>query len=150
MITRTDPFRDLDRVAHQLFSIGTPTSPSTVAMDAYRDGDMLFLHFDVPGMDPGSINLDVQRNVLTVSGERKGLAPDHCGYLTAERPRGAFRRQVYLGDTLDTDRIEASYNDGVLTVRLPVADKAKPRRVEISGNWIPAQESSTPVTQSAN
>ncbi len=138
MITRTDPFRDLDRVAQQLFSVGTPTSPSTVAMDAYRDGDLLFMHFDVPGMDPGSINLDVQRNVLTITGERKGLAPDHCGYLVAERPRGAFRRQVHLGDTLDTDRIEANYNEGVLSVRIPLAAKAKPRRVEINGQWNPS------------
>ncbi|MGQ0847399.1 MAG: Hsp20/alpha crystallin family protein [Sporichthyaceae bacterium] len=135
MITRTDPFRDLDRVAQQLFSVGTPTNPSTVAMDAYRDGDLLCLHFDVPGMDPGSIALDVQRNVLTVSGERKGPAPDHCGYLAAERPRGAFRRQVHLGESLDTDAIEAAYREGVLSVRIPVAAKAKPRRVEISGSW---------------
>jgi HSP20 family protein len=150
MIMRTDPFRDLDRVAQQLFSIGTPTSPTTVAMDAYRDGDMFFLHLDVPGMDPGSINLDVQRNVLTISGERKGLAPDHCSYLMAERPRGAFRRQIHLGDSLDVDRIEAAYNNGVLTVRIPVADQAKPRRVTITGgNWIPAQESAPAVESKA-
>ncbi|MGQ0464391.1 MAG: Hsp20/alpha crystallin family protein [Sporichthyaceae bacterium] len=146
MIMRTETFRDLDRVAQQLFSVGTPTNPSTVAMDAYRDGETLVLHFDVPGMEPKDIALDVQRNVLTITGDRRGIAPDHCGYLAAERPRGAFRRQVYLGESLDTDRIEAACANGVLTVRIPVADRAKPRRVDIAaGASAPSVEAPEPA-----
>jgi HSP20 family protein len=133
MLMRTDPFRELDRVTHQLLNTaGTKAHPASVPMDAWRDGDMVYLHFDVPGIDPGSVTLDVQRNVLTISGDRKPAAPDNCTYLAAERPSGSFTRQVFLGDALDAERISAHYDQGVLQVQIPVSEKAKPRRVPIS------------------
>jgi HSP20 family protein len=140
MIIRTDPFREFDRLTQQLLgATGTKAHPAPMPMDAYRDGDTFFLHFDVPGMDPGSLGLNVERNMLTVSCERKPIAPEQAGYLVAERPNGAFSRQVFLGDSLDTERIAAHYDAGVLTVTIPVAEKAKPRRVEITAAGKQAQ-----------
>jgi HSP20 family protein len=134
MLMRTDPVGDFDRVAQQLFNTaGTPARPGSVPMDAYRDGEMVFLHFDVPGLDPGSLGLHVQRNVLSVSGERKPSAPEHCSYIAAERASGSFSRQVFLGESLDTERIEAHYDQGVLKVSIPVRERPKPHRIEITG-----------------
>jgi HSP20 family protein len=134
MLMRTDPFRESGRVVQPLSNIaGTPARPVSAPMDAYRDGGTVFLHFDVPGLDPGSLGLQVQRNVLTVSGERKPSAPEHCSYIAAERPGGSFSRRVFLGEWLDIDRIEAHYDHGVLRVSIPVGEKPKPRRVEITG-----------------
>lgn len=129
---RTDPFRDLDRVAQQV--LGTPARPAAMPIDAYRQGDEFVVQFDLPGVDAASIDLTVEKNVLTVHAERRRAAPDDVEMLLGERPQGTFSRQLFLGDTLDTDRIEASYADGVLTLRLPVAEKAKPRRVPIKAN----------------
>jgi HSP20 family protein len=134
MLMRTDPFRELDRMAQQWFGTrGTPVHPTSLPLDAYRDGETFFLHFDVPGMEPGSLDLQVERNVLTISGQRKADAPDHCTWIAAERPSGSFSRQVFLGDALDTGRVAAHYDAGVLTVTIPIAEQSKPRRVEISG-----------------
>jgi HSP20 family protein len=131
MLMRTDPFRDFDRLTQQLF--GDATRPAAMPMDAYRSGDDFLVHFDLPGIDPESIELDVERNVLNVRAERRNPAPEDAEMLVAERPSGTFTRQLFLGDTLDTDRIDASYEAGVLTLRIPVAEAAKPRRIQITG-----------------
>jgi HSP20 family protein len=102
-------------------------------MDAYREGDDFVVHFDLPGVDPGSIELTVDRNVLTVKAERKWSRSEGTEVVVSERQQGTFSRQLFLGDTLDANRIEANYEHGVLTVRIPVAEQAKPRRIEIGG-----------------
>ena len=132
MLMRTDPFRELDRLTQQVFGPAT-TRPSAMAMDAYRSGDDFFVHFDLPGIDPETIELDVERNVLNVRAERRSPAPEGAEPLVAERPTGTFTRQLFLGDTLDTERIDASYESGVLTLRIRVAEQAKPRRIQIWG-----------------
>jgi HSP20 family protein len=134
MLMRTDPFRELDRLTQQLFGTnGTTSRPAVMPMDAYRDGEQFVVQFDLPGVDPSSIDLDVERNVLTVKAERPPNYGDNVELQVAERPRGVFSRQLFLGDTLDADRIEAHYDAGVLTLRLPIAEKAKPRKIEITG-----------------
>jgi len=134
MLMRTDPFRELDRMTQQLFGTnGTTTRPAAMPMDAYRAGEQFVVHFDLPGVDPASIDLDVERNVLTVKAERAPTYGDDVELQVAERPRGVFSRQLFLGDTLDADRIEAHYDAGVLTLRLPIAEKAKPRKIQITG-----------------
>ncbi|MEV6959708.1 Hsp20/alpha crystallin family protein [Streptomyces sp. NPDC051207] len=136
MLMRTDPFRELDRLAQQVFD---SARPAAMAMDAYRSGDDFVVHFDLPGVDPESIELDVERNVLNVRAERTWPAPEGAETIAAERPTGTFTRQLFLGDTLDTERIDASYDAGVLTLRIPVAEQAKPRRIRISGGSSPKQ-----------
>ncbi len=134
MLMRTDPFRELDRLTQQLFGTnGTTSRPAVMPMDAYRADEQFVVQFDLPGVDPASIDLDVERNVLTVKAERTPTYGDDVELQVAERPRGVFSRQLFLGDTLDADRIEAHYDAGVLTLRLPIAEKAKPRKIEITG-----------------
>jgi HSP20 family protein len=132
MLTGTDPFRELDRLTQQVLGgEGTPTRPTMMPMDAWRDGEQFVVEFDLPGVDPQSIDLDVERNVVTVKAERAA----HDGeleILAAERPRGVFSRQLILGDNLDTENIAAGYEGGVLTLRIPVAEHAKPRKIAIS------------------
>lgn len=128
MLMRTDPFRELDRLTQQVF--GTAARPAGMPMDAWREGDTFVVELDLPGIEPGSIDIDVERNVLTVRADR----PAREGIeelIAAERPRGVFSRQLILGDTLDTENVQARYADGVLRVTIPVAEKAKPRKVEI-------------------
>ncbi|MEU8408615.1 Hsp20/alpha crystallin family protein [Micromonospora sp. NPDC048842] len=132
MLMRTDPFREIDRLAEQFF--GTAARPATMQLDAYRDGDHFYAAFDLPGVDPDSIDCTVERNVLTVRAERRRPAGDGVELVAAERPMGTFTRQLFLGDTLDTDKLEAGYEHGVLTLRIPVAERAKPRRVTIQAN----------------
>jgi HSP20 family protein len=129
MLMRTDPFRELDRLAQQV--LGTNTRPAVMPMDAWRDGDAFVVEFDLPGVTPDSVDLDVERNVLTVRAERPTLNGDK-EMVAAERPRGVFSRQLFLGDSLDLDRVEASYGAGVLTLRIPVAERAKPRKINIA------------------
>ncbi|GLP65517.1 hypothetical protein TUSST3_21370 [Streptomyces sp. TUS-ST3] len=131
MLMRTDPFREFDRLAQQV--LGSGNRPAAMAMDAYRSGDDFVVHFDLPGVDPETIDLDVERNVLNVRAERRVPAPEGAEMIVAERPTGSFTRQLFLGDTLDTERIDASYDAGVLTLRIPVAEQAKPRRIRITG-----------------
>jgi len=132
MLMRTDPFRELDRLTQQVFGTdGTAARPSVMPMDAWRDGDTFHVEFDLPGVDPASIDLDVERNVVTVKAERPIRASD-AEMLAAERPRGVFSRQLILGDNLDTERISASYDAGVLTLQIPVAEKAKPRKISVT------------------
>lgn len=130
MLMRTDPFRELDRLTQQMFS-GTLAHPSVMPMDAWRDGDVFQVEFDLPGVDPDSIDLDVEHNIVTVKAERPPRASD-AELIAAERPRGVFSRQLFLGDNLDTDHITAGYDAGVLTLRVPVAEHAKPRKITIS------------------
>ncbi|MEU1022658.1 Hsp20/alpha crystallin family protein [Streptomyces sp. NPDC005904] len=130
MLMRTDPFRELDRLTQQVFN---STRPAGMQMDAYREGDEFVVHFDLPGVDPESIDLDVERHVLNVRAERRSPAREGVEMIAAERPTGSFSRQLFLGDTLDTERIDASYEAGVLTLRIPVAEQAKPRKIQISG-----------------
>ena len=130
MLVRTEPFRQFDRLADQVF--GTVARPAAMPMDAWRSGHEFIVEFDLPGIDPRSIDLDIERNVLTVRAERKPSTGPDVELVAAERPRGIFSRQVILGDTLDADQIAASYNAGVLRLTIPVAEKAKPRKIAIS------------------
>ena len=130
LLRTTDPFRDLDRLTQQL--MGTTNRPAVMPMDAWREGDRFVIEFDLPGVNTDSIDLDVERNVLTVRAERVARNGD-WEPLASERPRGAFSRQLVLGDNLDLDKIEAAYADGVLRLVIPVAEQAKPRKVEIAG-----------------
>jgi HSP20 family protein len=129
LIRTTDPFRDLDRLAQQV--LGTTNRPAVMPMDAWREGDRFVIEFDLPGVARESIDLDVERNVLTIRAERVARNGDWEA-LAAERPRGVFSRQLVLGDNLDLDRIEAGYADGVLRLVVPVAEKAKPRKIEVA------------------
>jgi HSP20 family protein len=130
MLMRTDPFRELDRVAQQVF--GTAARPAAMPIDAYRKGDQFVVMFDLPGIDPSSINLTVERNVLSVHAERQRTTDEDVELLIGERPRGTFSRQLFLAETLDTDHIEAEYADGVLRLLIPVKEQAKPKRVDIA------------------
>jgi HSP20 family protein len=134
MLMRTDPFRELDRLTQQVFGQqGTWSRPAAMPMEAYRQGEEFVVAFDLPGVDPASIDLNVERNVLTVKAERRPTTNgEGVETVVAERPYGVFSRQLFLGETLDTDRIEARYDAGVLTLRVPVAEQAKPRKIEIS------------------
>jgi HSP20 family protein len=136
MLMRTDPFRELDRLAQQVFSSASPgtwSRPNPMPMDAYREGDKFVVAFDLPGVPSDGIELDVERNVLTVKAERRpATVGEDVEMQVAERPLGVFSRQLFLGDTLDADRIEASYESGVLTLTIPIAEQAKPRKIAIS------------------
>ena len=134
MLMRTDPFRELDRLTQQFFGAnGTAARPAVMPMDAYRSGNDYVVQFDLPGVAPDSIDLDVERNVLTVKAERHPAYGDDADVQVSERPRGVFSRQLFLGETLDADNITAAYDAGVLTLRIPVAEQAKPRKIAISG-----------------
>jgi HSP20 family protein len=133
MLLRTaDPFRDFDRLAQQVLgsAVGTTSRPAVMPMDAWRQGDDFVIEFDLPGVARDSIDLDVERNVLTVRAECIARNGD-WEMLATERPKGHFSRQLVLGDNLDLERIEAAYADGVLRLTIPVAEKAKPRKIEI-------------------
>ncbi len=137
MLMRTDPFRELDRLTQQVFGAnGTLARPSVMPMDAWRDGDTFHVEFDLPGINPDSIDLDVERNVVTIKAERPARASD-AELIAAERPRGIFSRQLILGDNLDTEHISASYDAGVLTLQIPVAEQAKPRKISITSKGPP-------------
>ena len=129
MLMRFDPMREFDRVFEQAWS---QTRQASVPMDAYRHGDSFVLHFDLPGVDPASIDLTVERNSLTVSAERHWQQIEGDQVVASEGRQGSFMRQISLGDGLDTDRIEASYENGVLTLTVPVSERSKPRRIDVS------------------
>ena len=128
MLMRFDPFREFDRWTSQVVG----NRPSVMPMDAYRQGEHFTVHFDLPGVDPSSVDLTVEKNVLKVSAQRGWQPEDGQEVVISERPQGQFTRQIFLGESLDADRIEASYANGVLTVTIPVAEAAKPRKVEIT------------------
>jgi HSP20 family protein len=127
MLLRFDPFRELDRLTERIFE-GRYVAP--MAMDAYRKGDHVRMEFDLPGVDPASIELTVEKNVLTVKAERH-WDRDDAEVIVHERPEGALTRQLFVGDTLDTERLDASYDRGVLRVLIPVTEETKPRRIEV-------------------
>ncbi|MFJ5698501.1 Hsp20/alpha crystallin family protein [Arthrobacter sp. NPDC093139] len=129
MLMRTDPFRELDRLAQQV--LGTAARPAAMPMDAWQEDKEFVVAFDLPGVDADSVDLDIERNVLTVKAERPDPAGKDTEMIASERPRGVFSRQLILGDTLDVESIKASYDAGVLTLRIPVAEKAQPRKIQI-------------------
>ncbi len=132
-LVRSDPFREFDRVAQQLWGLTDRSRPLVMPMDAYRNGDVFLIQFDLPGVDAESIELTVEDNVLTVRAERPS-PPMNEGVerLVSERSYGTFSRQVFLGDNLDTEHIDAEYQAGVLTLSIPVAAHAKPRRIPVN------------------
>ena len=134
MLMRTDPFRELDRLTQQV--LGTTSAswsrPTAMPMDAWRADDTFVVAFDLPGVDPDAIELNVERNVLTVKAERRPITVDeNVEMQVAERPFGVYSRQLFLGDTLDAEHIGAAYESGVLTLRIPIAEKAKARKITI-------------------
>ena len=138
MLMRTDPFRDLDRLTQQVF--GTAARPAAMPMDAWQEDGEFVVAFDLPGVDVDSVDLDIERNVLTVRAERRDPTQPNVELIASERPRGVFSRQLILGDTLDTEKVKANYADGVLTLRIPVLEKATPRKIEISHTQNKMQE----------
>lgn len=135
MLMRTDPFRELDRITEQILRPGTWSRPSAMPMDAYREGEEYVVAFDLPGVSPDAIDIDVERNMLTVLAERRpAVRADDVHMELSERPLGVFSRQIVLADTLDTEGIDADYDAGVLTLRIPIAERAKPRKIAIGGN----------------
>ena len=131
MLMRFDPFREIDRVLDQAL---TTTRVTSMPMDAYRHGESFVVHLDLPGVDPGSIDVSAEQNVLTISAERHWQPVEGDQVVANERPQGRFTRQLFLGNALDADGIHATYDNGVLTLTIPVAEKAKPRKVEISSS----------------
>lgn len=127
MLMRFDPFRELDRLTQNVWQ----TRPS-MPLDAYRRNGDFVVNFDLPGVDPDTIDLTVEKNVLTVTAERSFPRTDSDEIVVAERPQGRFTRQLFLGESLDADDIKANYDAGVLTLHIPVAEKAKPRKVEVT------------------
>ncbi|MDX3074089.1 Hsp20/alpha crystallin family protein [Streptomyces sp. MI02-7b] len=136
MLMRTDPFRELDRLAQQLVgATGTWSRPTAMPMDAFREGDQYVILFDLPGVSAEAIDIDVERNMLTVKAERRPTAKaEDVQMELSERPLGVFSRQLVLADTLDTEHIQADYDAGVLTLRIPVAERAKPRKISITSS----------------
>jgi HSP20 family protein len=140
MLLRFDPFRDIDRLANEI--LGAPRVPQPMPMDCYRHGDTFFLHFDLPGIDTDTLDVTEENNTLTVRAQRPAAAPQDAVYLVAERPVGAYARQLVVGDGLNLEAITAVYQDGVLTLTIPVAEQAKPRKIDIARS----QDSDTALT----
>ncbi|HEX9086794.1 MAG TPA: Hsp20 family protein [Arthrobacter sp.] len=138
MLMRTDPFRELDRLTQQVF--GTAARPAAMPMDAWQEDGEFVVAFDLPGVNVDSVDLDIERNVLTVKAERRDPTQPNVELIASERPRGVFSRQLILGDTLDTEKVKAHYADGVLTLRIPVLEQAKPRKIEITHTQDKLQE----------
>jgi HSP20 family protein len=141
MLMRTDPFRELDRLTQQVF--GTAARPAAMPMDAWQEDGEFVVAFDLPGVDVDSVDLSIEKNVLTVRAERRDPTQPNVELVVGERPRGVFSRQLILGETLETDKIKASYDAGVLTLRIPVAAQAKPRKIEIESKQGGMHEIST-------
>jgi HSP20 family protein len=145
MLIRFDPFRESDRIAQQLARSGDRTM--AMPMDATRRGDRFFANFDLPGVDSGSIDLTVENNVLTVRAERTWQPEPDDQVIIAERPQGVFTRQLLLGENLDSEHVEATYRDGVLSLVIPIAEQAKPHKIPIGTSTGNGQRES--VTSSA-
>jgi HSP20 family protein len=132
MLLRFDPFQEMDRVAQMASQAAT--APRSFPLDAFRRGDKFIVQFDLPGIDASTLDITVERNVLTVTGERRSAMQEGDEVLIAERPHGIFTRQLMLGDALDGEQISASYHDGVLTLEIPVAEQAKPRKIPVAAD----------------
>jgi HSP20 family protein len=141
MLMRFDPYRELDRLTQQAFP---QSRPSAMPMDAYRQGSTFVVRFDLPGVSRDAIDMTVEKNVLTVTAERTWSRGEQDEVIVAERPHGRFSRQLFLGESLDSGRIEAAFDAGVLTLTIPVAEQAKPRKVELS-NHISTTAEEVPV-----
>lgn len=128
MAMNFDPFRELDRVAGALMDI---RGPRVMPMDLFREGDNYLLNADLPGIDPGSVDIDVDGQLLTIRAERTMEKHENVQWLTRERPSGSFLRQLNLGQGIDIDHISATYANGVLSVTIPVSESAKPRKIEV-------------------
>lgn len=131
MLLQHDPFRDLDRLTQQVF--GTVARPTGMPLDAWREGDDFVVELDLPGIDQDKLDIDVERNVLTIRAERLSHMPDAANAVATERSWGMFSRQLVLGNALDTEKVDADYSDGVLRLRIPIAEQAKPRKISIAG-----------------
>jgi HSP20 family protein len=123
---RFDPFREFAEFDR------TWRRAAVVPMDAYRRGDEVVIRLDLPGIDPGALDITVERDTLTVSATRQWERGDDENVLASERPQGTFTRRILLGESLDTSRLEASYDLGVLTVTVPVAEQAQPRKITVA------------------
>jgi HSP20 family protein len=135
MLLRFDPFQAFDRLSREVFSYPAATGTGWMPMDAWRRGDTVEVAFDLPGIDPTSVDLTVEKNVLTVKAERRWQSDEGQQFLVRERPQGTFTRQIVLSDAVDLDKVEARYDNGVLLVTAPVAEAAKPHKIEIkAGN----------------
>ncbi len=133
MLLRFDPFREVDRLTDQAWdALRGSGRLAHMPLDAFRRGDNVVVRIDLPGVDPGSVDLTVERNVLTVKAQRNWEPAEGDEVIVAERGQGQFSRQLFLGESLDADRVSATYEAGVLTVTIPVAEQAKPRRVEVT------------------
>jgi HSP20 family protein len=148
MLMRFDPFRELDRATQQAF--GAFERSRVMPMDAFRHGDVFTVRLDLPGVDVSSVDLTVEKNVLAVSAERSWKPAEGDDVVVAERPHGRFTRQLFLGEGLDTSRIEASYQDGVLTLTIPVAEQAKPRRIQVNAAAPSAEQAIPASSHSSN
>ncbi|MET9956788.1 Hsp20/alpha crystallin family protein [Streptomyces sp. NPDC006339] len=138
MLMRTDPFRELDRLTQRVFN--GPQGPAAMPMDAWHEEGAVWVKFDLPGVDPESLDLNVEKDVLTVRAERKPEIKEGAETVISERPTGTFSRQLFLGETLDTEHIEATYDAGVLSLRIPVGEQAKPRKIQIGTGRRPDRE----------
>lgn len=132
MLMRFDPFREVDRFAEQVDQ-ALRRNGSSMPMDAVRHGDQVFINFDLPGVDPDAIDLTVERDVLTVSATRRFDRAEGDEVLANERPQGTYTRRVLLGESLDTSKLEAAYDHGVLSITIPVAEAAQPRKIAVGG-----------------
>ena len=140
MLVMNSPFRELDSLFDQVSGRSSSGSAAPMAMDAYRRDDAVWVHLDLPGADSDSLDVSVERNVLTVTGERRWQREEGDQIYLSERRQGGFRRQVTLGDGLDADAIEADYTDGVLTLKVPVAEKAQPRKIDVRNGSSASQD----------
>ena len=129
-VLRFDPFQEFDRLSRQM--LGTGRGPRSMPMEAYRRGDQFFIHLDLPGVNPDDVDLTVERNVFSIRAERRPFSREGDDVLVDETPQGTFGRQLFLGDNLDAGRLEASFDQGILTLTIPVAEQAKPRRIQIT------------------
>jgi HSP20 family protein len=129
-VLRFDPFQEFDRLSRQM--MGSGRGPRSMPMEAYRRGEQFFIHLDLPGVNPDDVQLTVERNVVSVRAERRSLWQEGDEVLVDETPQGTFGRQLFLGDNLDAGRLEASFDQGILTLTIPVAEQAKPRRIQVS------------------
>jgi HSP20 family protein len=143
-VMRFDPFRDFDRLSEQFF--GGARGMRAIPMEAYRRGDQFFIHLDLPGVSPDDVDLTLERNVVAIRAERRSPRQEGDEVLIDERPQGTFTRQLFLGENLDAERLNASYDVGVLTITIPVAEQAKPRRVQITAQPSQPQPVGTSTT----
>jgi len=144
MLLQHDPFRELDRLTQQVF--GTVTRPTSMPLDAWREGDDFVVELDLPGVDQDKVDIDVERNVVTIRAERLSRMPDAANAVATERPWGVFSRQLVLGDALDTGKVDAEYDAGVLRLRIPIAEHAKPRRISIARRDEPRKQEAKSIS----